>query len=290
MPLLLVPAIYVFLLVLSTTLVVDSISTCHTKVYMKGDNDFVLFHVEEEELIEPIASQFCVKHLVDSTECQRIIQYHKEHCFQEKNETTTVSTSSENEEQRVDEVMFQTQTIDYAEKTGPILQIFRVDGTLRVTIPPPQYSLLLTTYTHLSYPHPITCMYYHQTNLQAVAGETKEQSIIRFCGMLNMNDNDCRQVAEKYEQLLKEQQAVLDGENNQQQMNDGNFQGNVDTTEPHLLRTEQPNDLITYWNHIVQQARDMLNYWWKWILLVVAIYYCYLIQQPQLFRDGGWED
>ena len=111
--------------------IVHSISTCHTKVYM--NNDFVLFHVEEEELIEPAASQFCMKHLVDHTECQRIIQYHKEHCFQEQNETTTApSSSSENEKQPNDEVIMPTQTIDYTQKKGPILQIFRVDGTLTV--------------------------------------------------------------------------------------------------------------------------------------------------------------
>ena len=97
------------------------------------NNDFVLFHVEEEELIEPAASQFCMKHLVDHTECQRIIQYHKEHCFQEQNETTTApSSSSENEKQPNDEVIMPTQTIDYTQKKGPILQIFRVDGTLTV--------------------------------------------------------------------------------------------------------------------------------------------------------------
>ena len=100
---------------------------------MTGDNvnNYVLFHVEEEELIEPVASQFCLKHLVDNTECQRIIQYHKEHCFQDQNETVSPS-SSENEKHHEDEVMMQTQTINYAEKKGPILQIFRVDGTLTV--------------------------------------------------------------------------------------------------------------------------------------------------------------
>ena len=131
------PLFLMFYVLSKTIKVVESISTCHTKVYMKGDNDFVLFHVEEEELIEPIASLFCLTHLVDNTECQRIVQYHKEHCFQEKNETTTVAPPSENVEQREDEVTLQTQTtIDYAEKKGPILQIFRVDGTLTVNQPP----------------------------------------------------------------------------------------------------------------------------------------------------------
>ena len=115
-------------------------------------------------------------------------------------------------------------------------------------------------------------------------GETTGQSITRFCGMLKMNDNDCRQVAEKYEQLLKEEQTAFhSGEDHHK--NDGD----VDTTEQQH-HTEKQNDLITFWNQIVQQAGDKINYWWKWILLVIAFYYVYLIQQPQLFRDGGWED
>ena len=127
---------------------------------------------------------------------------------------------------------------------------------------------------------------YQQANLQAVVGETREQSIIRFCGMLKMNDNECHQVAEKYDQLLKEEQTISFGENHDKKMDNGDSQGNFDTT----MQQEKQNDLITFWNLTMQQAGDMINYWWKWFILVVAIYYCYLIQQPQLFRDGGWED
>ena len=56
---------------------------CATKVFVDaaGHSEVQLFYVEQGDIIESAALQFCAKHQLGETECQRIQSYHQKECF-----------------------------------------------------------------------------------------------------------------------------------------------------------------------------------------------------------------
>jgi hypothetical protein len=152
----------------------SDISLCSSTVYIDGKAE--PFHVERVDEIESAVDEFCRRKVISKSDCERISENHRRHCFRalqphqsEQNDHASLASTDSTTENAADMTARQYTKIDYSSKSGPIL---------RVTA---------GTETH---------------NLQAYLGETEEQTVLRFCGTLKLDLSQCSQVATTYSELL----------------------------------------------------------------------------------------
>ena len=167
-------------------LLASEISVCSSDIYIKedqGNPSPTKFFSESFDELESSVRYFCARHLIPPDECDRIKSYHSARCFPG---STIGSDAFTDTNQRNDGVNTDTSitehfvddgrsirrklVVDYGLAVGPILSV-----------------------THLQ----------ETKNMQSYEGESKEQTVVRFCGMLKLDNQQCKQVEGAYFSLLR---------------------------------------------------------------------------------------
>lgn len=235
-------------------MITNSISLCSSMVYI-GTNSYP-FHVEDINQIDATATRFCVTHgVVDKTECNRVVENHRQHCFpvvpsstDEKNATSEgpiPSPISAPEDPTI---------IDYSTRVGPVLTIYHGEKT---------------------------------TNLQSYKGETIAQTLTRSCAMLKFTEAQCAQVDVAYRKLMQDETTISAavGDNNSQTAgNDKEVnEGVCGMDEQQESRGDTPGLFQTLYQEgtaVADKIHQMITAYWKWILLIVGVFYVYLEGHP----------
>jgi hypothetical protein len=224
----------------------QSISFCSTPITLSAGQT-IPFHVEEEDNLLTAAQHFCLRYFIGESDCQRIVKFHREKCFP-KNDTpvqggTEAGGERDNEKSQVNEG-FQspasTNEIDYSQRVGPILSV-----------------------THKEV----------RQNLQTYFGETPEDAIKRFCGMLKLNPVECQQVRETFLKLISSKESPT--------IDKHSLSAKGDDSESSDSPAPSPSS-PSHWNNISSHITMFLNQYWNYILLLVTVVYVILENPIQL--------
>jgi hypothetical protein len=237
-----------------------SISFCSTPIILSAGQT-IPFHVEEEGDLLTAAQHFCSRNYIGESDCQRIVDFHREKCFaksdRQQNEGVSedgegideVESGKESKIRKISSVQGSsfpsTNEIDYSQRVGPILPV-----------------------THKGLTH----------NLQTYQGETPEGAIKRFCGMLKLNAIECQQVHDPFLKLIDAKSAIdSDTPDSQSVEKDQKDHQSAD----HSSQSTDPS-LPSFWARIYSQLTDLLNQYWNYIILFVTVMYVILENPIQL--------
>ena len=240
----------------------DEVSMCSSDIYMGGNPIPTKFFVESYTELSSTTRDFCEKHFILQTECDLIKSHHWKRCFpsnlnaadhhiddRERNihqanvfEGDDVSTRQSDQKHEKRE-----SKIDYSATVGPTLPVTHLEET---------------------------------RNLQAYAGESVTQTMIRFCGSLKLNADMCKQVEEAYLNLLESSSAVnqnndgSDNVKNDMDMNGGDAKSKTkETIDAGVYSTAKNLASLMVTNFQYISAK-----YWSYFLLFVAFVYVYLTQ------------
>ena len=168
------------LLLLSYIQLLAGISTCSSNVHV--NEDLKSFHTDFYDTLDADLLSFCVSNYISDFECNKVKAFHIKNCFNNRYTSTLEIPKSDNLNQLNEKIEDNTGLvfvkknigkIDFSMKVGPILEV-----------------------------HTNSQKYY----LQSFLNESPEESVIRFCGMLNLdnNHNNCRIIKNNFLKLFDE--------------------------------------------------------------------------------------
>lgn len=236
----------------------QSISFCSTPITLSTGST-IPFHVEEEKNLLTSAQHFCLKYFITESDCQRIVHFHRQKCFTNTHPSPPTPAVVPAEREMEDKEMIpemkeeceendklssiSTNDIDYSQRVGPILSVTHKEVT---------------------------------QNLQTYLGETPEDAIKRFCGMLKLSPVECQQVRETFLKLISSKKSAAAMEPPTPSAED------VVPEESATSSESRESSFVSYWRNITDQVTAFLNQYWNYILLLVTVAYVILENPIQL--------
>ena len=188
--------------------------------------------------------------MITYDDCQKIVDYHRNRCFGElkansdaSDVETVISRDQLNDPDGKIEKEERSRRVDYSQSVGPQLSV-NYDGSVHT--------------------------------MQMYEGETPSVAVLRFCGMLKLDESQCATVRRTFFNRCLDSGIIHDDllDTEEEEVADTSI-----STKDEGSKKEQPDEAKSGWEALMSRISDHASDYWNWIALAIVIFYIILHQE-----------